>query len=322
MRQWITAMLAVVVIASHAGADKKNELPELTVTDSFAPDQTMRAEYGFYWNGIRVSTAEALAALSDENYDIAFNFRMRGLATIFSSGRAHVRSTGTLAGSSEGGVGTVPNRYYSMGRWDGKNYTQTMLFNENGALVDQQLDWPEKWLKEFKREPVPEEMKVGPDPMSVVLELIRTPLAAAQNGQSAGGRIFDGDSVFDMRLNCLTDSVELEESSRTPYSGQAYECMVDGDLVAGKRILTEKQKKKADKARKKREKKKAKGKEDKPPRMWVQPFENGQFLLPVRAEIDTGFGRVVMYLQNLDVDRISDQTKGADVASATPTSGQ
>lgn len=318
MRQWIYAALLAVVIAPTAIADKKNELPELVVAETFTPTETLRAEYGFYWNGIRVSTAEAMAALGDEDYDIAFNFRVRGLAALFASGRAHVRSTGKLLDASEQ-LNTQPTRYYSMGRWDGKNYSQTMVFGEDGMLADQQLDWPEKWLNEFKREPVPDALKNGPDPISVVLELITAPLSAAQNGNSVGNRIFDGDSVFDMKLNCSDAPVVIEESSHSPYFGDAYTCEMDGELVAGKRILNEKQKKKAEKERKKREKKKAKGKEDPPPQMWVQPVLDGAFMLPVRGEASTGFGRVKMYLQSLE--RIpagppsGEQTAEADVAS-------
>lgn len=299
MRQWIYVVLAAMVLAPAAAADKKNELPELVVAEAFAPTETLRAEYGFYWNGIRISTAEAMAALSEEDYDIAFNFRVRGLAALFASGRAHVRSTGKLT-NDDNQLSTQPTRYYSMGRWDGKNYSQTMTYDDEGMLADQQLDWPEKWLNEFEREPVPDELKTGPDPISVVLELITSPLSAAQNGNTVGGRIFDGDSVFDMNLNCSDTPVALEESSHSPYFGDAYTCEMGGELVAGKRILNEKQKKEAEKERKKREKKKAKGKEDPPPQMWVQPVLDGAFMLPVRAEASTGFGRVKMYLQSLE----------------------
>lgn len=77
-----------------------------------------------------------------------------------------------------------------------------------------------------------------------------------------------------------------------------------GTLVAGERILTEKQKRKPRNAVA-RKKSGAKGKkvdEPKPPKIWVQSFEDGAYLLPVRAEVSTGMGRVTMYLTDFSLD--------------------
>jgi len=126
--------------------------------------------------------------------------------------------------------------------------------------------------------------------------------------------------------------VVLEESSHSPYSGEAYECGFDGKLVAGKRILTEKQKEKAEKRRRKAEKKRLKAEkrgkkveedEDVPPKLWVQVFEDGAYLLPVRAEVSTDMGKVRMYLSALSVtdpasaDRLAGPATGAVKAASS-----
>lgn len=256
------------------------------------------ASYKFYWKGLLVSSADTAATIDTDSYDLAIDFRMRGIAKLFANGHSKARVSGRMDGGAP-----VPALYENGGRWDGDDYAQTMTFDHAGALVDQQLDWPEKWLEEFKREPVPDDMRVGPDPASLVVKLISTPLARATGSTPMVERSFDGDTVFDWNITCLPEPVLLEESGKSPFSGEAYECSFGGELVAGKRILTEKQQKKAEKRRKKEEKRRAKGKhkEEKPPKLWVQVFEDGAYILPVRAEMATGMGRVRMYLASLDV---------------------
>lgn len=271
------------------------------LTPAVAAADSIEASYKFYWNGFLVSQADTSATIAPESYDFALDFRMRGMAKLFANGRSKARVTGRMNGD-----GPVPALYENSGRWDGKDYAQTMTFSSEGALVDQKLDWPEKWLEEFKREPVPEDLQVGPDPASLVIKLISTPLGRATASDPMVVRSFDGDSVFDWDITCEPEPVMLEESGKSPFSGEAYECSFGGKLVAGERILTEKQQKKAEKRRRKAEKRRAKGKKDeeeKPPKIWVQAFEDGAYILPVRAEMSTGMGRVVMYLSSLELDR-------------------
>jgi len=266
---------------------------------SAASADQLDAEYKFYWKGLLVSSAETQLKTTDETYDFALDFRMRGVAKLFANGRSKAKVSGRLNGDS-----AMPLQYQTDGRWDGDDYAQTMTFDSDGSLIDQKLDWPEKWLRDNKREPVPEEMRRGPDPASLVVKLVSTPLEQTTSGAPFKVRSFDGDSVFEYGITCQPEPVILEPSSHSPYSGEAYECGFGGELLAGKRILTEKQKKKAEKRRRKAEKRRAKGKkeeEDVPPKLWVQSFQNGAYLLPVRAELSTGMGKVRMYLSTLTV---------------------
>lgn len=266
---------------------------------SAASADQLDAEYKFYWKGLLVSSAETQLKTTDETYDFALDFRMRGVAKLFANGRSKAKVSGRLDGDS-----AMPLQYETDGRWDGDDYAQTMTFDSDGSLIDQKLDWPEEWIEDNKREPVPEEMQRGPDPASLVVKLVSTPLEQATSGTPFKVRSFDGDSVFEYGITCQPEPVILEPSSHSPYSGEAYECGFGGELLAGKRILTEKQKKKAEKRRRKAEKRRAKGKkeeEDVPPKLWVQSFQNGAYLLPVRAELSTGMGKVRMYLSTLTV---------------------
>lgn len=276
--------------------------------------EKLDAEYKFYWKGLLVSSAETQLTKTAETYDFALDFRMRGVAKLFANGRSAAKVSGRLDGGN-----AMPFQYETEGRWDGDDYAQTMTFGADGSLIDQKLDWPEEWIEDNKREPVPEDMQRGPDPASLVVKLISTPLEQTTDDTPFTVRSFDGDSVFEYGITCQPEPVVLEESSHSPYSGEAYECGFDGELLAGKRILTEKQKKKAEKRRKKAEKKRLRAEkrgkktdEDTPPKLWVQSFENGAYLLPVRAELTTGMGKVRMYLSSLNVLDIAD----ADVTSS------
>lgn len=272
----------------------------------------INATYKFYWNGLLVSEANTSATIADEAYDFALDFRMRGVAKLFANGRSSARVEGALRDGAP-----VPARYENSGRWDGKDFSQTMIFDTNGSMLENKLEWPEKWLEEFKRQPVPEDLQVGPDPASIVVALIQRSLSDVTGEAPYVVRSFDGDSVFDWDVSCSADSVDLEPSRKSPFSGAAHECGFGGTLVAGERILTEKQKKKAEKRRRKEEKRRAKGKkvdEPKPPKIWVQSFDNGAYLLPVRAEVSTGMGRVTMYLTEFSLDDLP----AVSQASLTP----
>lgn len=302
MRTWLSGLVLGAVAAASTGVTAGDKL---------------QAQYKFYWGALLVSEANSSATIDSEAYEFAVDFRIRGMAKLFANGYSNARAEGRMADGAP-----VPTLYENSGRWDGENYAQTMTFDSTGLMLDQQLDWPEKWLEESKREPVPADMQKGPDPASMVVKLISMPLARATASEPMVVRSFDGDTVFDWDITCLPDPVMLEPSGKSPFSGEAYECSFGGELVAGKRILTEKQQKKAEKRRRKAEKRRAKGKEndEKPPKLWVQVFEDGAYILPVRAEVSTGMGRVKMYLSSLDVTKEPDAMVVSAETQKTPTS--
>lgn len=291
-------------------------LGAVSTASSVAAADKLDATYKFYWKGFLVSQADTSASITPDTYEFALDFRMRGVATIFASGRSSAKVSGLLQDRAP-----VPQHYETSGRWDGKDFAQTMTFDGNGTMLENKLDWPEKWLEEFKREPVPKELQVGPDPASLVISLIHTPLERAVGEEPLVMRTFDGDSVLDWIITCEQEPVALEESGKSPFAGEAYECTYDGKLVAGKRILTEKQKKKREKerekARKKAEKRRKKGEEeeDRSPKIWMQAFEDGTYILPVRAEFQSGLGRVKMYLTEYDAQIDEAQTTASEGVS-------
>ncbi|MFC4347611.1 DUF3108 domain-containing protein [Kordiimonas lipolytica] len=283
------AFLGVVLALSGSGAALAAERIEAT--------------YDFIWKGLLVSTVEARADLAPETYDLAIDFRMRGLAKLFANGRSELRSTGMLV---DGDI--LPREYVSAGRWDGEDYTRTLRFAPDGMLKEIEQDWPEKWLEKYPREEVPADLRRGPDPASLAIALLRARITEAQTAEPFAIQVFDGSSVFEWQVSCGPEPVEIDDSRHTDYAGAAHECTVGGELVAGKRILTEKEKKKLEKEREKRRRKAEKNGEDEdvPPKFWVMPQGEGGYLVPVRAEMQTDMGRVLMYLKELEITDLQD----------------
>lgn len=270
--------------------------------------ERITASYSFLWKGLLVSSVEAKADMKPDAYDLAINFRMRGLAKLFANGRSEVTSSGLLTDD-----GTVqPLHYRSEGRWDGEDYSRTMTFGDEGVLQTLEQDWPEKWLEKYPREEVPEELRRGPDPASLAMMILkaRVPEPGAEGPMVTRVQAFDGDSVFEYLVSCGTEQVELEPSRHSDHAGRAYECTLDGNLVAGRRILTEKEKEKLEKKRAKEERKREKGKleEEEPPKFWLAPQADAAYLLPVRAEMSTDMGRVHMYLKELEITPLPAET--------------
>ncbi|SDE69812.1 DUF3108 domain-containing protein [Kordiimonas lacus] len=270
--------------------------------------QAMAAErlevtYDFIWKGLLVSTAEARADLAPESYDLAIDFRMRGLAKLFANGRSELRSNGSLV---DGDI--LPREYISAGRWDGEDYMRTLRFAPDGMLKEIEQDWPEKWEKKYPREEVPTELRRGPDPASLAIALLRARITEAQAAEPFTIQVFDGAMVFEWQVSCGPELVEISDSRHSDFAGEAHECTIGGELVAGKRILTEKEKKKLEKEREKRRRKAEKNGEDDdmPPKFWVMPKGDGGYLVPVRAEVQTDMGRVHMYLKELAITDLED----------------
>lgn len=285
---------------------------------SVASAEKVEAHYDFLWKGLKVSTAEAAASLTPETYEFSMNFRMRGLAKIFVSGRSQVMSSGRIEGAGQ----VVPRRYRSTGRWDGEDYNRTIAFGPDGTLENLSQEWPEKWLEKYPREDVPEDMRRGPDPASVAVALMTARLSQVTAEEGVSLQVYDGDMVFDYLLTCSPDPVELEPSRHSDFSGEARACGIEGRLVAGKRIYTEKELRKMEKKRAKEEKRRKKrgGKEDdsdeEAPVFYLAEMGEAGYMLPVRATMSTDMGKVTMYLSHFAVSpAAAGVPQGAESAS-------
>lgn len=280
----------------------------MVVSPAFANTHRIEATYNFVWKGMLVSTADTIAEVSDATYSLDVEMRMRGLARLFVGG-------GKTTFAADGMIGAdgslQPQNYESRGKWKGNPYRESLTYDSQGNLTSIVKDWPEKWQQENKREPVPSALRGGHDPASLLMALIRRPLSVSEPAGGVGPasfQVFDGDTVTNWQIECGDTPVRIKRSKHAETSGEAHECTINQTLLAGERILTEKQKAKAAKQAKRRAAKaKRKGKKkayEGPMKIWMQPVADGAYWLPIRALVPSEKGAVRVYLKQLALNDV------------------
>ncbi|WP_374763564.1 hypothetical protein [Yunchengibacter salinarum] len=259
-----------------------------------------------YWNGLLVFELDATLNLGDARYDLAFTTRTRGVLSWFYDNSTEVEARGQLLNGA-----ARPALYRLTGEDGDDPYEIALSFGPDGALVSEHLALPEDWLEDWPRKPVPEDMKAAPDPVAAALpaflgDLPRQGLEPMQ--------AFNGRTVAKSRLSCEDSPVQLAESRRTDFHGEALACDLDGEVVAGLPVWDEGKwpevRKERKKRAEKREKRKARGK---PPKeeeqrliLYLQQVPQAGLVLPVRMEI-FGWGKATVYLTDLDVTPLGER---------------
>lgn len=271
----------------------------------------VEATYNFIWNGLVVFTAEAVVEKEVTSYAVQMDVRTRGLMRLFSKGQGHMVAEGDLGPDGR----YTARRFLSEGRWSGDDYRKEIFFSEDGKFSHWTRDWPEEWLEDIEREPVPDEMQQGPDGLSTVMSLMLGNSVFDNVQEPLKHRVFEGDHVTEVGIICSAEDGSIKESRHSPLFGPARKCWFDAKTVAGEVIETEKLREKRlreeEKARKKAEryrKRQQKDDEEDDPEtendpdglpVWFQEIKELGYALPVRASFNTGWGKVRMYLKEL-----------------------
>ena len=262
--------------------------------------ERIEATYNFVWNGFVVFTAQTVVDHTPDSYEVSLDVRTRGVMRLFSRGQGVLTAKGERA---EGG--RITSRHFtSQGRWDGEDYRKEMFFDADGKFIRWERDWPEEWLEDYEREPVPDDLKHGPDGLSVVMALMA-------DAPPEMLRVFDGDEVVELRLHCGDDG-ELKKSRHSPVSGAATKCQFAAETIAGKIIETDELRKKRlkeeAKAKKRAERYAKKHQDDEDDvgeddehgfPIWFQRIDGMDYSVPVRAQFNSGWGKVRMYLTEI-----------------------
>lgn len=273
--------------------------------------ERIEATYNFIWNGLVVFTAETVVERDTVSYAVQMDVRTRGLMRLFSKGQGHMVAEGTLGPDGS----YTARRFLSEGRWSGDDYRKEIFFLEDGSFSHWERDWPEEWLEDIEREPVPEDMMRGPDGLSTVMAFMLGQSVLENVEEPLKHRVFEGDHVTEVGIICAVDDGSIKESRHSPMSGAARKCWFDSKTIAGEVIETEKLKEKRlreeEKARKKAERyrKRHQNDDDEDDEegendpdglpIWFQEVKELGFALPVRAGFNTGWGKVRMYLKEL-----------------------
>lgn len=263
---------------------------------AFAAER-IEATYDLIWKGFHVSTAETVTEFESDNYFLGINVKTHGLLKMATQGRGTFAVSGQLL--PDGNVQT--RTFEADGFWDGEAFSQKLSYAENGHLASFEATRPEKWDEKNERETVPDQMKTGPDPASLFVALMQSPInfAEAEKGQPIKLRSFDGQAVVDWQLGCAAKPVKLKRSKHSQLEGRAYECELETTTVAG-RLL--KEEKKSMVRRGPGGRRKQVDVDDVAPKVWLMALGDDERLMPVRAEVPSEKGVVGLYLSKLSFE--------------------
>ncbi|MEM6682060.1 MAG: DUF3108 domain-containing protein [Pseudomonadota bacterium] len=185
---------------------------------------TLTARYNVHWGLLRIADIAVTWKTSDEDYSIALYTRTRGLLRAIFKAEAALSASGSVENAA-----LTPRTFITDSSFNKKIFGREMRFDNDGrARIIREIK-PEDF--KFEREPVPNSLQYGPDPMTVFLDFMLLP------GTVPGTRSFDGVQVVETRLQCNLETEALSKTRRSIFHGQAQRCNVTGDVIAGDVVL-------------------------------------------------------------------------------------
>ncbi len=240
-----------------------------------AAEGPLRATYAVRWGGIEIgrfsTELRRSEGLTGESYHLAYQARTSGpLRWVVG-----LESDGWAAGQLVDGV-VRPEHFRGQSSWrDGEGYWR-VSFDADGLAREVELDAATR----DDREPVPEALRRGPDPLSLMLEAMQ--LAAA--GAILEGRSFDGRRAMRYSLACAAEPSPIQPAALGAAARDALVCTADGELVAGR---SKRWGERADEQTRERS----------PVRVWLVPELGGMPHWPVRIEATSRWGTVTVELE-------------------------
>ena len=261
-----------------------------------AADLSFDAKYDVYWKGLRVFTAEAQTAIANERYESGMQFWPVGLLALWVDGRSEVNASGFIRPD-----GAVNAQHYRVeGKWDGDKSYREIRFDNAGSVTDIKLALPEEWTADDPRLPIPDGVAIGPDPLSMLMAIVKQPWKRDDYTKPFDITFIDGRTVSRFTMKCDFDLDRMKsKEGRTDYNGEATRCTAKIKLIGGfvdESKLSNKALKKLEKRRAKVEKKRAKPKKEDSLQIWFQYFVAEDLMMPVRAKLRTDRGKVTVYL--------------------------
>lgn len=250
-------VLLALLLAASAGA---------------APLQ-QRASYAVRWAGIEVGRFTAELRRDGERYLITYRASTAGpLAWV-----VDLESDGWAAGWIIDGA-VVPEHFRGQTNWGEGERFWRVTFAQSGEVTALELD-PDTLAD---REPVPEPLMRGPDPLSLALEAMLQ--AAADRPMDAV--MYDGKRAVRVEMACDGDRLPVRLAALGPATRQALLCRANGERLAGrsKRWSDEVDEETRDRP---------------PARIWLVADLGLMPYWPVRIEMESGWGALVIELDAL-----------------------
>lgn len=251
--------------------------------------QSLDGTYDVYWKGFRVFTLESKMVFADQDYRHDIALRSRGVLRLFLKAEGHISSDGQII---DGKV--RPREFVSESTWNEDFYGRTVAYAPDGKATILRHIEPEN--SDGYWEPVPEELRVAPDPLSLFVSAVQNhwQLPTASDETPITFTSFDGPRAMVYHAHCLQQPEHLDRTKRSTYSGPAIRCNITGEQKAGFWVST---KDDQDKHRAEEEAEEAEEEaRERGVKLWLAPTKDGQFMVPVRMELNSSRGKVKVYL--------------------------
>ena len=257
MRKIVRLVLASIAVAAPTAA---------------AASEPLSASYTARWSGIEIGRFSTELRRTGERYHLTYRARtsgpLRWVADFSSDGWA----TGRLAnGRAES------EHFRGQSRWrDGEGFWR-VDFAADGRATEVAIDEATR----ADREPVPEHLRRGPDPLSLMLDA----MGRAAAGQRVQGQSFDGRRAMRYTMACAAERSPIRPAALGTMPREALVCTADGELLAGRsaRWSDRAQEHAGDRT---------------PPRIWLVPEVGGMPHWPVRIEAESRWGTVTIELDS------------------------
>ncbi|WP_207476393.1 DUF3108 domain-containing protein [Arenibaculum pallidiluteum] len=267
--------------------------PGVGGTASMRAPERLRLDYGIHLGGIRALTARLDLALAPTGYGIDLDIQPVGLFRALAPWRSSAVVSGALvsgepvpdSAAPSRGIGASPlepRSYRLTDSWRGDAKIVTLSYDGRGGV--EAMTEPRREDERSEDERVPVELTRDTyDPLSALLALV----ARTAGGQACDSAVpvYDGRRRYEMRL-VPRGTQEIAKTSHSVFGGPAQRCEVRQTLVAGKpwkkRVFDPEASRRT------------------PPALLVAPLAPGSMPVPVRIEMESALGTLVVTLENVD----------------------
>lgn len=240
-----------------------------SVPASASEDAALSLDYEAYFGGFHVVSARTTIRREGSEYEVQGEARARGLLDWYAGWKGRAISEGSLGD----GLTVSPEVHRNEGEWRGATRRNVLTFLPDGTVEVEQESPPDP----NKLSPIPEDSIAGTvDPISAIMALARTMEVA---GDCTGTiPIYDGRRRYDLSVT-QGGAKTFEANDYSIFQGEAVACEVVFERIGGFRLEPSKYQQTArDRI------------------VWVAQPLDGVPPIPVRIEVDTDYGVLLVHL--------------------------
>lgn len=247
----------------------------VTVSPAVVAAQPLEAQYAIRWAGIEVGRFQTELSREDNRYRLTYQVTTAGPLRWITDFRSSGWATGQITPT-----GVQAEHFWGQSSWGEGERFWRVSFDPTGLVTSLEIDPQSK----ADREPVPESLMRGPDPLSLALQaMLQATVDVPFEGQA-----YDGKRAARVSLSCAAEPspITLAALGATPLDMLV--CEGDGERLAGR------SKRWSDKADEQIQ-------DRRPAKIWLAPEMGGLPYWPVRIEATARFGTVT-----IELDRLTD----------------